>query len=612
MIGYFYFFAPDAEEVQETDQPALMSPDPSQTISAPQAAVDTVTLDDSAQMAMMQSQYGVFAAAASGEGKIVTYTSDVLQVDFSTLGGGIKKITLPGFETAFGGPLILRDAESTEENLWVNAGNLRVDLRELYYTTTSSGGTLNEGDTLEVRFDADLGAGRSVAHVYTLAYGSYVVGHRMEMRGLQNILGDEMEIDVFHKMKHQEEVVSTSRTKATVIYYTEDGSQDELTERSTSDQDEAVGEPLKWVNMKQKFFSTVYIADSAFASGNFATTVPNENDTTLVKAATLEMPVSLAGAHNAGLGFRYYFGPNDYNILRKVEPGLRGTIYLGWPPVKWVNRFLIIPIFEFFELFIPNYGLIIVLLVLVIKLMLSPLSYRSYKSMARMRVLKPETDAIKEKYPDDMQKQQQEQMALYRQVGVNPIAGCIPMVLQMPVLFAMFYFFPGSIELRQESLLWAHDLSTYDTLLSWKTPLPIWGATHLSVFTLLMTASTILYTWMNNQMSSIQGPMKNVTYFMPIIFLFVLNDFPAALTFYYFVSNLITFGQQALIRRFIDEDKIRAILDENKKNAGTRKKSKFQSRLEEAMKASEAAQKQRAAQKQKGGNGGPQKKGKKR
>jgi YidC/Oxa1 family membrane protein insertase len=219
---------------------------------------------------------------------------------------------------------------------------------------------------------------------------------------------------------------------------------------------------------------------------------------------------------------------------------------------------------------------------------LFPLSYKSYLSMAKMKVLKPELDEIKAKNGDDMQKTQQDSLKLYQQVGVNPISGCIPVLLQMPILFAMFYLFPASIELRQQPFLWAEDLSTYDSLIHLPFSIPFAGD-HLSLFTLLMTAATLIQTWQNNQLSSVQGPMKAMSYIMPLIFFFVLNSFSAGLTFYYLVSTLVTFSQQALIRRFVDEDKIRAVLEENRKKnlSGTAKKSKFMTKLEEAMKVSQ-------------------------
>ena len=256
-----------------------------------------------------------------------------------------------------------------------------------------------------------------------------------------------------------------------------------------------------------------------------------------------------------------------------------------------INKFAIIPIFHFLEKYISNYGVIIIIMVFIIRLVLAPLTYKSHMGMAKMRVMKPELDEIKEKHDGDMQKAQQEQMALYQKVGINPLSGCIPMLLQMPILFAMFYFFPNSIELRQQSFLWAHDLSTYDSILDLPFTIPFYGD-HVSLFTLLMTASTILYTWSNSQITTVQGPMKSLQYVMPIMFLFFLNSYSSGLTFYYFVSNIVSFGQIALFRKFIDEDKIKKVLEENKKKNANKKKSSFQQRLDEAMKAQQKKKKQ--------------------
>ncbi|PGH38476.1 MAG: hypothetical protein CRN43_14890 [Candidatus Nephrothrix sp. EaCA] len=250
------------------------------------------------------------------------------------------------------------------------------------------------------------------------------------------------------------------------------------------------------------------------------------------------------------------------------------------------------PIFKFLQSFIGNYGLIITLMVLIVKLALTPLSYKSYIGMAKMRLLKPELDAIKEKNGDNMAQTQQDQMKLYQQMGVNPFSGCIPLLLQMPFLFAMFFFFPISIDLRQKAFLWAEDLSTYDSIFNLPFSIPFYGS-HVSLFVLLMTASQLVYTWQNNQLSSVQGPMKSMSYIMPILFMFILNTFASGLSFYYFISNVVTFAQQAVIRRFVDEDKVLAVMEQNKRNAaaGKGKKSKFIAKLEEAMKTSEEARK---------------------
>jgi YidC/Oxa1 family membrane protein insertase len=322
-----------------------------------------------------------------------------------------------------------------------------------------------------------------------------------------------------------------------------------------------------------------------------------------VEEAKLKLFIPKSSLLGGETDFKYYIGPNDYQEIDVVTEGFEKNVYLGWPPVYWINKFVIFPVFHFLTGIISNYGVIIIVLVLLLKLVLAPLSYRSYLSMAKMRVLKPELDEIKEKTGDDMAKVQQEQLKLYQQVGVNPISGCIPVLLQMPILFAMFYLFPASIELRQQPFLWAEDLSTYDSLIRLPFIIPFGVGDHLSLFTLLMTVSTLIYTWQNNQLSSVTGPMKSMSYIMPVIFLFVLNSFSAGLTFYYFVSNLVTFAQQAVIRRFVDEDKIKLILEENRKKnlagGGGGKKSRFMSKLEEAMKASEETRRKAEEEKKK-------------
>jgi YidC/Oxa1 family membrane protein insertase len=350
---------------------------------------------------------------------------------------------------------------------------------------------------------------------------------------------------------------------------------------------------VKWASIKQKFFLTSIIGENTtFTNGELSTIAVDPNDSAVVEQVKLKLNLPKASLAK-GANLKYYIGPNDYQIIGDVAEKFNRNVYLGWPPVYWINKFVIFPVFHFLTKFLSNYGLIIIVLVLLLRLVLAPLSYRSYLSMAKMKVLKPELDEIKEKNGDDMAKVQQEQLKLYQQVGVNPISGCIPVLLQMPILFAMFYLFPASIELRQQPFLWAEDLSTYDSLIQLPFIVPFLGS-HISLFTLIMTMSTLAYTWQNNQLSSVTGPMKTMSYVMPLIFFFMLNRFSAGLTFYYTVGTLLTFAQQAIIKRFVDEDKIKAILEENRKrnvSGGTVKKSKFMSKLEDAMKAGEEARK---------------------
>ena len=306
-------------------------------------------------------------------------------------------------------------------------------------------------------------------------------------------------------------------------------------------------------------------------------------------SAELSLPFERKG--NQSYNMRFYFGPNHYQTLKAIEDlNLEKLIPLGWGIFGWVNRYLVIPTFNFLNSFNLNYGIIILILTIMVRIILLPLTYGSFKSQAKMKVLAPEMNELREKYGSDPMKLQQENMDLYRKAGVNPFGGCIPGLLQLPILIAMFRFFPASIELRQQSFLWAHDLSTYDSILDLSFNIPFYG-NHVSLFTLLMTVSTLIYTRMNMQMTTAANPqMKWMMYLMPILFLGFFNSYSAGLSYYYFLSNVIGFGQQYLFKAFVDEDKIHAQIQENKKKPA--KKSSFAARLEQM-------QKERAAQNQK-------------
>lgn len=597
-IVYFQFFAPepavpenmesDKETTQQAPEMEKETDSATPQISTP---VDTVeTVNDSISRLENQQKYGVFAQASQGEEKEITLENNLVRIVFSTKGGIVKAVELKEFKTYQKKPLILFDQESNDFSYLIDLNGKEIDLAELYYNTDASTNIqIAEGDTVDLTFRLQA-SGLQVVHHYSLAYDSYLLQHEMDTRelGVSNVI-----LHWQDDIKSLEKDITESRNKTSVNYYLSSGDFEDLKPRSTDLEEEDVNSPIKWVSVTQKFFTSAIIANDPFNSGYVKTTVDIE-DTSTVKSAEvlLEMPVNGDNPNN----FTFYFGPNNYLIMNKVTDGFSKNINLGWPPINFVNKFLIIPIFHFLEKYISNYGIIIFILVILIRILLFPLSYKSHVSMAKTKALKPELDALKEKFGNDMQKMQSEQMKLYQKAGVNPISGCVPMLLQMPILFAMFYFFPNSIELRQESFLWADDLSTYDSIISWTTQIPLLSdlyGNHISLFTILMTLSTILYTWMNNQVSSVQGPMKSIGYVMPLVFMFVLNKFSAALTYYYFLSNLVSFGQQAVIRRYVDDSKIRAIIEDNKLKNKSKKKSKFQARLEEAMKASEEAKKKR-------------------
>jgi YidC/Oxa1 family membrane protein insertase len=305
------------------------------------------------------------------------------------------------------------------------------------------------------------------------------------------------------------------------------------------------------------------------------------------------MVLPLTNKKDAQLDFQFFFGPNKYSLLKSMDLGLEKQVPLGWGIFGWVNKYIVIQVFGWLDSFHLGYGLIIFLLTIVIKLILMPFTYKSYLSTAKMRVLKPEIDEMKAKYEKEPQKQQAEQMKLFQKAGVNPLGGCLPLLLQLPILIALFNFFPASIELRQQAFLWADDLSTYDSIWTFGyVPLinTIYGD-HVSLFTILMTISTLVYTRLNNQISGVTGQMKVLSYIMPLMFLGIMNNYSAALSYYYFLANMITFAQQWIIRRFVDDDAIHRKIQENKKKPV--KKSRFAAKLEELSKSAQQQQQAR-------------------
>lgn len=579
LLTYFLWFAPSPPP-----------PAPKTTTLTPQteAAVDSTATPPQESDSVLASKYGELSSAMRGSETATRIETEDLIISFTNHGGVINELELKKFKTYHQKPLMLVTPTSNEFKLNAAYQGKEIDLYDLYYQVDQK----KEGDTTVVTYSATVG-GTRLNHVYKIPAKGYEIRYSITGDGVSQLFtGDNLTFRWTNIMRPLEKDLDETRDQSTITYYTDEDGFDELDQRSKDTETEMFAGPVQWVAMKEKFFLRSIIGKNKFNGGEIETSV-NLSDSTVVKRANVKLFIPREALSQRKADLKFYFGPNDYQQIGDVAESFTRNVNLGWPPVYWINKFVIFPVFNLLTKTIGNYGLIIIILVFLLKLVLFPLSYKSYLSMAKMKVLKPELDEIKERVGDDMTKVQQEQMKLYSQVGVNPISGCVPVLLQMPILFAMFYLFPASIELRQQHFLWAEDLSTYDSIINFPFSIPFLGS-HLSLFTVLMTASSLIYTWQNNQLSSVQGPMKSVSYMMPVIFLFVLNKFSAGLTFYYLVSNLVTFAQQAIIRRFVDENKIKAIMEENKKknaNGGTGKKSKFMSKLEDAMKASEEARK---------------------
>ncbi len=580
VMVYFYFFGGPPELVEQPTQTTEIVAQEQPVQQLNQAPI----IPDSVQQLLNQQQYGEFAEAAEGTSQLITIENEDVRYVFNTKGGIIQEVELKEYKTYAKDPLILIDEFSRKQKLIAKQNGREINLYDLFYSVDQR----EANDTIQVTFTLTNAQGGFVKqHYFIPKTNGYKIDYKVEANGMQGLLTNGLTLNWKSDLKATEKDVTTSRVKSTITYYQQDGSYDELSERSTDTESESVTN-LSWINFKQHFFSASIIAPNGIPNGNL-TLETDINRTDIDKTASASLSIPNTSLINGNLELSYYYGPNNYQIMKKVAPGFKDNVYLGIAGINLINKWVVVPIFNWLDNYIASYGLIIFILVLIIKIALSPLSYKSYLSMAKMKVLKPELDEIKAKLGGDQQKFQQEQMKLYQQVGVNPLSGCMPMLLQMPILYAMFSFFPSSIELRQQPFLWADDLSTYDSIMTLPFEIPFYGA-HVSLFVILMTISTLLYTWSNNQMSTVEGPMKSIGYMMPVIFMFVLNSFPAALSYYYFLSTLITFGQQAVIKKYIDEDKILAILDENRKKGG-KKKSKFMAKLEGAMKASEEAKK---------------------
>lgn len=590
LAAYFLWFTPETPPLEEVvNNQEQTTPTPAISKSAAEEA-PVQAISDSVISQMNSQKYGIFSFAANASEVEKVMENEDLKITFSNQGGQIKEVILKKHKDYLGNPLLLVDGTKSRSELIVDQAGKKINLSELSFSPS----TQKIGDTTLLTYKLS-GEGFSIEQTYQIPSKGFEVGYHVKTSGLNAILSPtDIAFNWNHAINRAESNLEDGRINSNVRYLQTDGEYDELAERSTEYEEATIGQPLKWVSFKQKFFTAGVIANTSFKNG-FVSSKVDPLDTTSVKYLTMNLAIPYTEFVN-GFGYRYFFGPNNYDVLRKVTDEFEENLDMGWGPLPLVNKYLIIPIFHFLERFFTNYGIIILIIVIIIRLMLSPLTYKSHMSMAKMRVMKPELDELKAKHEGDATKAQQEQMKLYQKVGINPLSGCIPMLLQMPILFSLFFFFPNAVELRQQAFLWAHDLSTYDSVLSLPFTIPFYG-NHVSLFTILMTGSTILYTWSNSQITTVQGPMKTLQYMMPIMFLFVLNSYSSGLTFYYFVSNMMTFGQVMLFRRLIDEDKIKSVLDENRKKNVNKKKSKFASRLEDAMKASQEAQREKKKKK---------------
>lgn len=510
-----------------------------------------------------------------------------IDIQFTSKGGTVNKVVLKDYQRADSTPLVLIEPGSNNFSYTIPLKSGVVETKELDFTVKEQS---DNHITLEHKFKE----GGSLEQTYTLNEG-YLVDYAFRLVDLNEHIArkhNSYSLAWDMRLPLQERTLDNERRVSTVYYkYKSEDEPDNLSETSDDDDDLQAG--IHWLAFKQQFFmSTLIFPEGLDESGTTISVEKPENvDYVGEMVADLSMPYSFAS--NDEQTMQWYFGPNHYKTLKGLDKGkekasklgLEKTIQLGHWTFSWVNKAVVIPVFHWLSKSIKSYGLIILLLTLMIKLVLIFPMYKSYLSTAKMKLLKPELEEIKEKANGDMTKVQQEQMKLYKKVGVSPFGGCLPQLVQLPILIALFRFFPSSIELRQKSFLWAKDLSTYDDWLKFGFDIPLLGD-HLSLFTLLMAASSLLYTIYNQQsQASMNNQMKYIMYLMPVMLLFWFNSYAAGLSYYYFLANMITFGQNFIFSKFIvDEDKLRLQMEANKKKKVTVKQSRFQKKLEEMAK----------------------------
>ena len=603
IVGFSFVNRPSEEELAERkrvqDSIALVQAQEieakliSEQITA-QLQAEQVTTPAEDLKQQLAAVYGPFADAAQGQEGLITLENEKVRIGIAYRGGRVAKAELKEYK-AYGDSInnlcLFQNEESTLNFTLVTNSNRILATQNLYFVAASQTTDAEGNTTLTMRLNTNI-EDCYLDFVYTLPANDYMVGmsiqpHNMQLALAQNMSSIEMQWN--QSIPQQEKGRKFEERYAQLQYMFVGGDIDKLSEQKADRANESAR--LKWIAYKDQFFSTVMIAEDAFESTTMESTPLNQHSKYIKEyKTTTSLPLDITGQKSTNI--RYYFGPNHYNTLKAYDKDvvsveklhLNELVPLGWKLVSWINKILVIPMFDLFTSWGLHIGLVILLMTLVIKLILLPFVFASNKSSAKMRVLKPQLDEINAKYPPEkMQERQQATMALYQKAGVSPMSGCLPMLFQFPVLMAMFWFLPTAIELRGQSLFWADDLSTYDAIITWNTPIPLFG-THLSLFCLIMTVVNIVYTHITMQQQSGGQEMKMMRwmmYLMPLMFLFFFNDYAAGLSYYYFVSLLMTIIQTMIFRWAVDDKKVLAEMEANAKKKGNQKKSGFAARLEE-------------------------------
>jgi len=615
LIGFNWFNRPTPEEIAQMQQQrdSIAAVDMAKAAALTESKVTELQSQTENGFSNLDSlakanRFGEFVMATEGNEEVVTIENSKIKLAFTTKGGRLLSAQLKEYRAHDSLPLILFEKEELNYGFTFKTASDRiVNTNNLYFTPT-----VKENQVI-MRLAAT--SNSWVDFIYTVAPDNYMISLDIQARNMENLLAhnsNSIDMNWDQLLRQQEKGRKFEQRYANINYkYTHDDV--ETLSESKDDRTSPEGK-IKWIAYTDQFFATLWIAESDFTSVNLKSEIINDPTSNYLKKYHSDAAVEFDPSGRKSTSFQIYLGPNHYPTLRSYDAErfpedklkLDRIIPLGWGIMRWINKWLVIPVFNFLDNYIGSYGIIIMLLTLFIKLLLFPLTYKSHMSSAKMRVLRPQIEEINKKHPgqENAMERQKETMALYSRVGVSPMSGCLPMILQMPILFAMFTFFPTSIELRQQSFLWAQDLSTYDAIFTWNANIPListYFGNHLSLFCLLMTITNIIstrYNMENTNTGQEQMPgMKMMMYTMPLMFLFIFNDYASGLSYYYFLSTLITIIQTTIMRRFINEDKLLATLHANAKKP--KKKSGFMARLEEAQKMQQKALREQQQRKNK-------------
>ena len=580
-FGLFYFNSQEqARNARnaEIDKRNKSVQDSMARVNQPKPKVDTA--NHSQQQAQTPVPSGQFQKAASGTENIETIENDVIKIGFTNKGGQIKWVELKKFQDQAHGRVKLSATPFDKIDYKINADSGQVaNITDLYFTPAA----ISKTDSAQtISYTLGDSSGRTITHEFILRKDEYMIDFNIKVAKANTFFTNEtMNLQWQYKAIKQEKDMSYERTNSQMGYVM-DGEFDYFTISRRSEV--KFDKPVEWMAIRQRFFNGILVAKDKFAGGKIEWASPNDSVTVVQATATLQHAIK---GTDATIPLSLYYGPSDFRILKKYDQQMGKLVNLGqgiYAFVRPINKFIVLPVFDFFSRLVGSYGIAILLLTFVIRLLISPLTYTSYLSGAKMKVLRPEIEKLKARLGNDQQAMSMEQMKLFREAGVNPLGGCIPALLQIPIFFALYSFFNSNVSLRGQNFLWAQDLSAYDSILDFgNIPLlsSIYG-NHVSLFTITACLTSFLISWYSMSMTPDQSNpvLKYMPYIFPVFLLFIFNRLPAALTWYYTVSNLITLGLQFVIQKYIiDHDKILAKMDQNRKKPKT--KSKWQERFEQ-------------------------------